>query len=192
MDQATELRIQRATRGDSAAVDELLQEFLPGLEAFVRLRAGHLVLQQESATDVVQSACRDVLEQLDRFEHGGESGFRRWLYRTAMRKIADRYEYHRAAKRDIARHSPALGSSSRGLVSPAPSPSQHAMANEQAARIEAALHRLPSDYREVICLSRFAGFSHAEIAAEMDRTEVATRSLLSRALSHLAEELEFG
>jgi RNA polymerase sigma-70 factor (ECF subfamily) len=64
------------------------------------------------------------------------------------------------------------------------------MANEQADRIEAALDRLPADYREVICLSRFAGFSHAEIAAEMGRSELATRSLLSRALSQLAEELE--
>ena len=184
-------RIQRATRGDSVAVDELLEEFMPGLTAFVRLRAGPMVLAQESATDVVQSACRDVLENLERFQHDGETGFRRWLYKTALRKIADRYEYYGAAKRDVRRHG-AAPSVSHGPTSPAPSPSEEAMAHEQSERIMAALERLPDDYREVIWLSRYAGFSHAEIAAEMDRTEVATRSLLSRALSQLAEELQKG
>ena len=184
MDPATEHLIERATRGDAIAVDDLLEQFLPGLRTFVRLRAGRLVLDRESAADVVQSACREVLEHLDRFEHGGEEGFRRWLYRAALRKIADRYEYHRAAKRDIGRAADPPTTSSRGPASLLPSPSEHAMAGEQAERIEAALERLSEDQREIICLSRYAGFSNAEIAAEMGRSDVArTFAVVARAVS---------
>ena len=64
------------------------------------------------------------------------------------------------------------------------------MAQEQADRVEAALERIPEDYREVIVLSRYAGLSHAEIGEEMGRSQVAIRSLLSRALAQLADELE--
>ena len=44
---------------------------------------------KESASDLVQSVCREVLGRLDRFQHGGEAGFRHWLYATALRKVRD-------------------------------------------------------------------------------------------------------
>ena len=184
---AIETRIEQATHGDPVAVDELLEQLLPGLRAFVRLRAGHVLLGLESSADLVQSTCRDVLENLGRFEHGGADGFRRWLYCTATRKIADRYQHYRSEKRDIGREQAVEGPL---LTSTDPTASQHAVAVEQQARIEAALRCLPPDYAEVIALARFAGLSHREIAAEMGRTEVAVRSLLSRALADLAGQLD--
>lgn len=180
-----------ATRGDPAAVNHLLERYLPGLRAFVRLRAGATVQGREEHSDIVQSACRDVLENLDRYKHGGDEGFRRWLYRTALRKIADRYEYYKAKKRDVGREGP-LGSHGSAARDRAPSPSQHAIAKEEAARIERALDGMPDDYREVVVLSRYVGLSHREIAAEMGRSELAVRTLLSRALARLAELLDEG
>lgn len=178
-----------ATSGDPAAVGQLLERYLPGLRAFVRLRAGELVRRHEDYTDIVQSACRDVLENLGRHRHGGDEGFRRWLYRTALRKIADRYEYYGAQKRASNRVG-ALDSNASAYEGDIPSPSQHAIANEEAARIETALTALPEDYREVIVLARYVGMSHREIAVEMERSELAVRTLLSRALARLAELLD--
>jgi RNA polymerase sigma-70 factor (ECF subfamily) len=178
-----------ATRGDPAAVGHLLERYLPGLRAFVRLRAGDVMGGREDHSDIVQSACRDVLENLERYKHGGDEGFRRWLYRTALRKIADRYEYYRAKKRDVLREG-ALGSDPGAAPDAAPSPSQHAIAKEEAARIERALTEMPDDYREVVVLSRYVGMTHREIAAEMGRSELAVRTLLSRALARLAELLD--
>ncbi len=180
-----------ASSGDPAAVGELLQRYLPGLRAFVRLRAGELVRKNEDYTDIVQSACRDVLENLGRHRHGGNEGFRRWLYRTALRKIADRYAYYRAQKRAANRVTP-LESAPSAYEADVPSPSQHAIANEEAGRIERALETLPEDYREVIVLARHVGLSHREIAVEMERSELAVRTLLSRALARLAEVLDEG
>ena len=180
-----------ATRGDPAAVNHLLERYLPGLRAFVRLRAGATVQGREEHSDIVQSVCRDVLENLERYKHGGDEGFRRWLYRTALRKIADRYEYYQAKKRDVGREG-LLGSHGSLARDQAPSPSQHAIAKEEALRIERALDGMPDDYREVVVLSRYVGMSHHEIAAEMGRSELAVRTLLSRALARLAELLDEG
>lgn len=178
-----------ATRGDPAAVSHLLQRYLPGLRQFVRLRAGNVVAGREDHSDIVQSACRDVLENLARYRHGGDDGFRRWLYRTALRKIADRYEYYRAQKRDVGREGH-LSPSGSGFLGDVPTPSQHAIANEEARRIDRALADMSDDYREVIVLAKYVGLSRREIAAEMGRSELAVRTLLSRALAQLAETLD--
>ncbi|MEZ5965961.1 MAG: sigma-70 family RNA polymerase sigma factor [Planctomycetota bacterium] len=178
-----------ATRGDQAAVSQLIERYLPGLRAFVRLRAGEVARGREDHSDIVQSACRDVLENLSRYQHGGDEGFRRWLYRTALRKIADRHEYYHAKKRDIGREG-AMPTNWSGAGDHTPTPSQHAIAHEEAMRIDRALDALPDDYREVIVLARYVGMSHREIAEEMGRSEVAVRTLLSRALARLAELLD--
>lgn len=191
MDEPDAETIAAATRGDQAAVSELLERYLPGLRAFVRLRAGDVVHGREEHSDIVQSVCRDVLENLDRCRYGGDEGFRRWLYRTALRKIADRHEHYHAKKRDVQREG-SFGSHPSAARSPTPTPSEHAIASEKLARIERALASMPPDYREVIVLARYVGLSHREIAAEMGRSELAVRTLLSRALARLAELLDDG
>ena len=159
---------------------------------------------RESSSDIVQSVCRDVLENMGRFRYPGEAAFRAWLYATAMRKIADRAEYWRAAMRDPAREvrlSPGSATRPSGTddarlaeVYRASffSPSQAAIGREALVRLEAAFEKLPEDYREVVVLSRIVGLSRAEIAQKMGRTEASVRNLVSRALAELAEHLEGG
>jgi RNA polymerase sigma-70 factor, ECF subfamily len=195
--------VTAAAGGDTTAVQQLLQRHLPGLRAYVRLRAGATLRKHESSSDLVQSVCRDVLENMGRFRYPGEAAFRAWLYATALRKIADRAEYWRAAKRDPGREvrieghaaptAPSTHDDARLLdVYRASffSPSQAAMGREALARIEQAFEKLPEDYREVIVLSRVVGLSRAEIAERMGRTEASVRNLVSRALAELAEHLE--
>ena len=93
--------VARAQGGDRKAADDLLRLHLPGLHAFVRLRAGAPITGEESVSDLVQSTCREVIQRLDRFRYEGEDGFRWWLYTTALRKIRDRYDHRIAAKRDV-------------------------------------------------------------------------------------------
>ena len=98
--------VRRAQAGDRAAVTALLERHLPGLEAYVRLRVGRAFGPRDGVSDVVQSACRDLLERLDGFQHGGEHAFRHWLYATAARKIADRFAFHGAERRNAGREAP--------------------------------------------------------------------------------------
>ena len=82
--------LRQASGGDDAALGELLARHLPGLRAYVRQRTGQAIRARESVSDLVQSVCREVIQHADRFQYGGEVGFKPWLYKTALRKIANR------------------------------------------------------------------------------------------------------
>lgn len=182
--------VARVSLGDGAAVTTLLEQQLPGLRAYIRMKAGKELLALESSSDLAQSVCRDILENLGRFQYDGEGAFRKWLFTTALRKIADRYEFYQAGRRNIRREASTGGDDAileacRGFYTP----SRQAAAREDLARLETCLRSLDDDKREVILLSRMVGLSHAEIAVEMGRTEVAVRKLLSRALAELADRM---
>jgi RNA polymerase sigma-70 factor (ECF subfamily) len=189
----TQHLLESASRGDAMAIDELLARYLPGLRAFIRLRAGALLRGKESSSDLAQSACREVLQHLDNFRYQSERGFKQWLFTTALRKIQDRRDFYLAAKRDAGREEGAGGGASDDgdarlleCYRAFSSPSHHAIAREELERIERAFEELPEDYREVIVLARVVGLPHADIAAQMSRNEGAVRVLLSRALASLA------
>jgi RNA polymerase sigma-70 factor, ECF subfamily len=186
---------------DGFPVEELIARHLPGLRAYVAGRVDRLVHSKESNADIVQSVCREVLEHIARFEHRSEAGFKQWLYRTAERKIIDRYRYYTAEKRDAAREVPPLptGEASedadilalalRDAQGGRPTPSHEAIAREELLRTSRAFEGLPPVYREVILLSRVHGMPHAEIAKRLGKSEGAVRNLLYRGLGALTDRL---
>jgi RNA polymerase sigma-70 factor (ECF subfamily) len=189
---------------DDFPVEQLIAQHLPGLRAYVAGRVDRLVHAKESNADIVQSVCREVLEHIDRFEHRSEAGFKQWLYRTAERKIIDRYRYYTADKRDAAREVPPLpagdASEDADLLALAlrdahggrPTPSHEAIAREELLRTSRAFEGLPAVYREVILLSRVHGLPHAEIAKRLGKSEGAVRNLLYRGLGALTDRLAAG
>ncbi len=199
MNDETRHLVSQASQGDRPAVAQLLERYLPGLRAFIRMRAGPMIRRRESESDLAQSVCREVLEHVDKFQYGNETGFKRWLYTTALRKILHRYEYYAADKRNVMRDIPIVGQgdSSRSdeqMLGEAyrtfSTPSQHAMKREEIERVEKAFDRLRDDQREVISLAHVVGLSRAEIAEQVGKSEGAVRTMLSRALAELAEMLE--
>lgn len=185
----TESLVSEASQGSLPAVEELLARNLPALRAFLRLRAGPAVRAHEQSGDLVQSVCREVLENLSGFRYGGEAGFRNWLFTAALRKLDDRGRHWQAGKRDAARDvrcDEELLEGYRQMTSP----SEHAIAREQAGRLEAAFDALDEDDRELITLARLVGLSHAEIAAQRGCSEGAARVALHRALARLARRLD--
>ncbi len=179
--------IHGASRGDRAALEELLSRYLPELRAFVRLHMGPLA-QLEQSGDVVQSVCRVVLEDLGAFDYRGEAAFRSWLFRACANRIRDHQRHHLRDRRD-ARRAVALSDSVVEHVDRMQTPSGDLMRREDLCRLEAALDRLPDDYRRAITLHHFLGLSHKEIAEELGRGEGASRMLLHRALARLGLEL---
>ena len=184
---------RRLADGDRSALDALLRRHLPGLRGYVRLHGGEFLRAREASVDLVQSVCREVLEHADNFRHPSEGAFRRWLFTTALRKIRHRYEYWGAQKRDAGREVPGGGESGAGLVECYASfvtPSRDLEAREEVERIERAFDRLSERHREVIVLARVVGLSRREIGERMGSSEVAVRTLLSRAQARLAELLD--
>ena len=168
----------------------LLERHLPALRLFVAMRMGRELRAREESCDIVQSVAREVLQHAERFAHGGEAGFRDWLFTTAHRKVANRVEHWRAEKRDQRREEPDrdLGEAA-GAVG---TPSRLASLREELVLVEAAFGQLSDEQRDVVAMSRLAGWSHREIAERLGKSEVAVRKTLSRALARLACALADG
>ena len=188
--------LRRADAGDPAAAAELLQEHLSRLHAFIRLRMGPQLRRREDSGDLVQTVCAEILGNLSRYQHPGEREFRQWLFKTAERKIADHWKHLQRQKRDPAREA-RLGDTQLGhdlqLVAQYGSfctPSGRASAREELERAEAAFDKLAEEEREVILLANVVGLGRAAIAVQLGKSEGAVRTMLSRALSHLAELVE--
>lgn len=181
--------VERASRNDRDALEALLVQHLPGVEGYLRLRMGALLRAKESASDLVQSLCREVLGDLSRFEYRGEAAFRHWLYAQARHKLIDHHRHLSADKRDPGREAQGKEDGGAELLAcygTLCTPSRDLSAREAIARIERAFDALPEDYKEAITLHRMVGLSHAEIAAHMDRSEGAVRNLVYRGLAQLA------
>jgi RNA polymerase sigma-70 factor (ECF subfamily) len=191
VDPATETETRQllasAAQQDRAAIERLLVRNLPGLEAFVRLRMGSALRSRAEPPDLVQSVCREVLEDLSGFEFRGEAPFRHWLYTRAENKLREKHRYHHAEKRSSAREvAPPDGSTVMPAYQTLCTPSRELAAREAMSRIEAAFDSLPDDYREAISLHKLCGLSHADVAVQMQRSEGAVRNLVYRGLSRLA------
>lgn len=167
---------------EPTSVEALVARYLPALRAFVRLRMGAELRAREQSCDIVQSVARELLQKADRFQHGGESGFRSWMFATAHRKVIRHLNVFRTQKRDGARDA-VLPEELAGL---APTPSRHASAREQLTALEAAFDALSEEQREVVTGVRLLGLSHAELAQRLGKSEVAVRKVLSRGLARLA------
>ncbi|MEZ6194563.1 MAG: RNA polymerase sigma factor [Planctomycetota bacterium] len=186
--------LAKARDGKREAIEALLAPQLGALTAFVRLRIDGGIARRESAADVVQSVCREVLGDLESLRARDERGFRAWLFALVANKLSSKRDWHRAARRDVRRElaldaaigpAPLLGAYSRAAT-----PSRAAEAKEEVARIEDAFDRLPEHYRDVLVLVSIAELSYAETAAVLDRSEDSVRQITHRARARLATLLE--
>ncbi len=187
---------ERAAAGDEAAMALLMDRHLPSLRAFVRARLGPELRAQESASDLVQSTCREVLVAKERFQHPSPGAFRAWLFTTAARKVSERLKRLRALKRDagpalsIGGDSQTMESRLLGVYNRFSSPSHQAQVADEIARVEGALDHLTEEQREVVLLAHVVELSRAEIAERLGKSEVAVRSILHRALAQVASTLD--
>ncbi|MFN0058129.1 MAG: sigma-70 family RNA polymerase sigma factor [Planctomycetota bacterium] len=177
---------------DAQVLARALEDHLPAITAFLRLRAGGRMRKYESISDLAQSVCREVLTDLADLPAPSVDELRVWLYKAAERKLFDKHRYWRAAKRDPQRVqalSPDITAENcvfqdRGAAAWR-SPSAIVGREEDLSRFENAYSRLSLEHREVLLLARILGLAHADIARLMGRSESAARMLLTRALSQL-------
>ncbi len=183
------------TEDGGPSIEALLEEHLGSLRAFLRLRVGAGLRARLGHSDLVQSVCREVLQSKGRIEFQGHAAFRSWLYTAALRKLVEHDRRMHAERRDVGREVSvdAEGGADAAVLqgyATVTTPSLVAMGREGAAKLEEAFDALSEEHREIITLARIAGLSHAEIAAELGKSEESCRQLLRRALVRLSLELD--
>ena len=169
---------------------ELLEQNLPMLRAYFRLKAGRKLLAQESVSDLVQSVCSDVLSDMHGFEYRGEAEFRGWLVKRAWTKLSQRARYwgrsKRGPERTILPSQGADGDSFEWCHASFLTPSREAAGKEELRRFEEGLQSLPEEMRDAILLRRVVELPYSEIAAVLEKSEGAVRNLVYRGLARIA------
>jgi RNA polymerase sigma-70 factor (ECF subfamily) len=116
--------------------------------------------------------------------------FRTWLYRVATNVCLNELRRpHHGQRHDSLDASPEDGPAPE-LPGAEPDPQQDLEGRELAARVAAALDRLPAKQRAAFLMVRHDGLSHDEIAEALETSVSAVKSLVHRALETLRREVE--
>lgn len=160
--------IERAKRRSPSAWAEIYDASYRKLYRYCYARTS----DQGVAAELASRVLLEALEGIDRYVYRGRP-LLAWLYRIARNVVSD----HLRARR---RESKAMEEAASLLDRHEPSPAAQVADRHD---IQAALQHLTEDQQQVIVLRYFAGFTTAEIAQAMDRSERAVYSLEVRALA---------
>ncbi len=157
------------SRAASAAnvLRRLLVEERPRLESLVRARMTRSLRDRESATDLVQSICGELLETGVAFEYRGHAQFYAWLDIVVCNKVRQRLRRTRTLKSDTRREVLMGGPGLDALRPDANSPSAAAQLHEDLDQLDRALAKLPAGPRELIVRRHLRGHSRERIAADL-------------------------
>jgi RNA polymerase sigma-70 factor (ECF subfamily) len=179
----------RAKQGDETAFTQLVMNYQDRLVGVL----AHMLQNKEAAEDLAQ----EVFLRIYRARHGYEptAKFSTWLFRIAN-NLANNL------RRDKGRHKEAvLAVNDSGPLGPRPGermiaeksglmPARQFDKNEMCAMVQAALATLNEKQRMAVLLHKFEEMSYTDIAAALEMTPAAVKSLLSRARDNLRETLE--
>ena len=166
--------------GDQVALATLVtRHHAPLLGYLYRLAGGDLPL----AEDLVQETLLHILRQRT---YQAARPFKPWLYMIATNLARDYFKS--AAVRQRWRS----GDAEEALLhlhDSAPGPEEHALAAEQGSEVRAALAQLGEDYRIVVVLRFYQGFSLQEIAETLHIPLGTVKSRLSTGVHRLRAHL---
>ena len=170
-----------ATAGDQVALAALVtRHHAPLLGYLYRLVGGDHPL----AEDLVQETLLHVLRQ--RTYRAGRP-FKPWLYMIATNLARDYFKS--AVVRQRGRGGDDEEEALLDLYDGAPGPEERALAAEQGGEVRAALAQLSEDYRAVVVLRFYQGFSLSEIAETLHIPLGTAKSRLSVGIHRLREVL---
>ena len=165
-----------ASTGDRTALDVLLDRHVDRIHAVCRRICG-----PDDAFDATQDALISITRSIDRFD--GQCAFTTWMHRVATNAALD--ELRRRKRRP-------------DPVAPDPesvialTPSSRSGDPERVVDrldLDAALARLPDEFRVAVVLRDVSDLDYAEIAAALEVPIGTVRSRISRGRAALAREL---
>jgi RNA polymerase sigma-70 factor (ECF subfamily) len=142
------LLVVRAQAGDQAAFVELVERYSPKLRYFMK----KLLASADGADDALQDVWLDVFRHLPRLND--PQAFVAWLYRVARDRAYGRLRKSRRSEQPL----------DESAVADVAGEESDDFSPEDAARIHAALDRLPAEQREVLVLRFLEDMSYSRIA----------------------------
>ena len=158
--------VRQAGAGDVRAAEALVRKHLPRMVGLAR----RMLNDGAEAEDVAQEVFLRVWREAPRWRPGAAK-FETWMHRVALNLCYDRMRRRRE------KASPDAGMT---IADPAPSASEAWLAQQRAARVQAALSALPERQRAAIALVHFQDMTNIAAAEALEISVEALESLLAR------------
>ncbi len=163
---------------DEKALGEIYDRYEVKIYTYIYRRTG----QQALAEDLTAQVFLKMLEAI-RKRKAWHSSFSGWLYRIAHNIVVDYYRRRDRQQQVSIDDFPILTSSNDNPV-------RFAELRLDAERLRSAIRRLTADQAEVVSLRFLEGYSIAEVARMMGKTDGAIKALQYRAVAMLRQFLE--
>ncbi len=171
-------------KGDQQSFEELISRYSNKVFSL----ASRLTRNPEDAEEVLQDVFVTVHRKIAGFE--GKSSFSSWLYRVtvnaAFMKLRKRKQEQTVPLEELVQQAqvvPALKSPESSFVD------SQTIRNEMLEALEAAIRKLPDDYRPVFILRDVDGLTSREVSKILDLTVPAVKSRLHRSRLMLRRRL---
>lgn len=177
----------RVAQGDDAAFDYLVEKFRRPIVSFM-YRTTH---NQATAEELAQEVFLRVYRSRESYEANAK--FTTWLYRIATNLAVNhaRDTKHERAENQVSLDEPDEESGSTMDVADSRlSVEQQLLRDERLAAIRKVVEALPERQRMAVLMHKYQNMDYKEIAAVLNLSESATKSLLFRAYESLRESLK--
>lgn len=164
--------IQQAQKGDREAIAELYRLHAQMIYRYIAYR----VDTPADAEDLTAEVFVKMVEALPSYRITG-APFSAWLYRIASARVID-------YRRRVRRHPEAELRESVSHTDP--SPEQSLLDDQETDALRDAIRQLSEEQQSVLILRFVERRSHQEVAAILDRSVTAVKSIQHRALTQLA------
>jgi RNA polymerase sigma-70 factor (ECF subfamily) len=182
--QADEQLVERVKQGDLTAFELLVRRHNQRLYRAIRsvLRSG------EEVEDAMQDTYFAALKHVHQFE--GRAQFGTWLLKIGINEA--RARLRRRGRLVALDDLPEAGRDPSDMAehNPVRTPEQQVGSHEVLALVEAAIDRLPADYRQVLVLRMVDSLDTAATAEVLGLGETAVRQRLHRARQMLEKDVE--
>jgi RNA polymerase sigma-70 factor (ECF subfamily) len=175
----------KVQKGSKVAFEELMHKYYPRILNFIYRFVGN----KNTAEDLTQEVFLRAYNSARRYKP--KSKFQTWLY-TIAKNIA--LNELRRSNRTIYSLDAPSGEGDKQIYNEIEdteisSPDEQMLQKEKVASIRSAISNLPENQRIAVILRRYEGFSYAEIAATLNVSDKAVKSLLNRAKENLKNRL---
>ncbi|MFK7828289.1 MAG: sigma-70 family RNA polymerase sigma factor [Congregibacter sp.] len=173
--------VQRVAAGDRVAFRTLVEAHQRALSSFVR----RMLLDQDSASDIVQETFLRLWTRAGSY-NADAARLSTWLHNIARNLCVDSF---RKKSRSLEGVGSVACENDQDPISIDPGPAEQRGAQEQAARVRAAIAGLSERQRSAVLMCHYQGLSNRDAAQILDVSVEALESLLSRARRRLKQEL---
>lgn len=187
----TPARLAQARAGSVDALGELWATCRNYLLLVANSGLGETLQAKIGASDLVQETFCEAQRIFDRFGGSTEAELLAWLVKILENKLGNTVKrYQRTEKRDVGRERRlGVGDASSGLslqiAGAQDTPGAELARREVQERLDAAIGRLSTEYRQAIQLRVWQELPFEEVGRQMNRSADAARKLVARAIDQL-------